>query len=71
MLAEVRKILALHDKGILSEVVAEEQIIEYVKYATDNEAPCPIIDVFGLGPNRDPDAYEIGGKPKYPFHHLL
>lgn len=71
MLAEIRKIISLHDKGILTLKEAEEQITLYSQYSNDPEADCPIIDVFGLGPTRDPDAYEIGGKPKYPFHHLL
>lgn len=71
MLNEIQKILDLHKQGRLSEKEAEEQITLYSQYATDPDADCPIIDVFGLGPVKDPDAYEIGGKPKYPFHHLL
>ena len=71
MLAEIQKILDLHKQGRLSEKEAEDQITLYSQYATDPDSDCPIIDVFGLGPTRDPDAYEIGGEPKYPFHHLL
>lgn len=71
MLAEIRKIISLHDEGVLSERQAEDQIILYSQYANDPEADCPIIDVFGLGPDKDPDAYDDQGKPKFPFHHLL
>lgn len=71
MLAEIQKILDLHKQGRLSVKEAEDQITLYSQYATDPDSDCPIIDVFGLGPTRDPDAYDTEGKPKYPFHHLL
>jgi len=70
MLAEIRKIISLHDKGVLSEKEAEDQIVLYAQYANDPDAECPVIDVFGIGPEKDPDAYE-NGKPKFQFHHLL
>lgn len=71
MLDAIRKIIKLHDDGALTEKQAEDQITLYSQYANDPDADCPIIDVFGLGPQKDPDAYEIGGEPKYQFHHLL
>lgn len=46
-----------------------EYIVEILKEQRKKreaeEATCPIIDIYGLGPVRDPDAYEIGGEPKY------
>jgi hypothetical protein len=70
MLAEIQKILDLHKEGRLSEKEAEDQITLYSQYASDPDTESPIIDVFGLGPDKDPDAYE-DGKPKFQFHHLL
>lgn len=70
MLNEIRKIIKLYDKGILSEKEAEKQITLYSHYASDDASDTPIIDVFGLGEEGDPDAYK-DGKPTFPFHHLL
>lgn len=71
MLNEIQKILDLHKEGRLTEREAEDQIALYSQYATDPNSECPIIDVFGLGPTRDPDAYDKDGNPLYKFHHLL
>ena len=68
MLDYIVEIIKEQRNGVITERQAEDMISEYVAYANDADAPCPIIDVFGLGPTRDPDAYEIGGKPKFKFH---
>lgn len=70
MLEYIVEILKERRKGRITETQAEDQIIEYVKYATDNNAPCPVIDVFGLGATRDPEAYDKDGKPKFKFHRV-
>lgn len=69
MLEYIVEILKEQRKGRLTESQAEDRISEYVAYA-NGDGPCPIIDVFGLGPVRDPDAYEIGGEPKFKFHRV-
>lgn len=73
MLNEIEKIIDLHKQGFLTERQAEDQIAAYAQYAFipyDN-AECPVIDVFGLGTHRDPDAYSTDGKPTFAFHHLV
>ena len=71
MLNEIEKIINLAKAGFLTERQAEDQIVAYAKYATDDDAACPVIDVFGLGSHRDPDAYGTNGEPDFAFHHLV
>ena len=71
MLNEIEKIINLAKAGLMTERQAEDQIVAYAQYATDPAAECPVIDVFGLGAHRDPDAYGTNGKPTFAFHHLL
>lgn len=71
MLNEIEKIIDLHKQGFLTERQAEDQVAAYAQYATDDNAACPVIDVFGLGTHRDSDAYSTNGKPTFAFHHLV
>lgn len=51
-------------ENLVSILKEQREARQEEKRAEKPTETCPVIDTYGLGPVRDPDAYEIGGRPK-------
>ena len=57
IIKEIEMAIKTYAKGIITEA----QCVELFRDITNNEK-CPVIDVFGLGPEGDPEAYGLPSK---------
>ena len=58
-IARIDAAIKSYAKGLISEEACIEQVRDLVDNVTQWNPEIPIIDVFGLGPQLDPEAYGL------------